>query len=414
MDGSDLRYELNLEQSGISDNAELPTITSPPASLQGGLFNWMPNESGTFRFSIWVRDTADAIDEEFITVTVTEPSIGSVIVSEDFEDDNLADSFENCQCDVSQIRTSISRRRGQRAFSTNFTNDGAGGRLEKMHHSFDSVLVSYWQNLPDGLPFAGSVGQSQVLTAEGEPHLEIDVRIAPISNEPARYDFHIANHDRQSGTEQIEVSFDLPTDEWFRTSYYLRYNDPGQTNGILKAWHNEQPIIERSDLVFLRNDNNGEPTDKRADVVSVGGKLSLDGAGPVPSFERLVDDIIVSIDGTPPVAPELTLPPPYGTGIVSQAMVGQLIGFKVTATDIDGIAGDLQYELDLQESGISPSDNQPTVDPVSGDFSWVPSAPGIFDIDVRVVDVTGLADSKRISVHVVVANLTEPRRAADQ
>lgn len=62
-----LTYNLDLEDSSISDGATVPTMNAD------GSFSWTPSETGTFTITVIVVDPEGAADQETFIVTVVEP-----------------------------------------------------------------------------------------------------------------------------------------------------------------------------------------------------------------------------------------------------------------------------------------------------------------------------------------------------
>ena len=98
-------------------------------------------------------------------------------------------------------------------------------------------------------------------------------------------------------------------------------------------------------------------------------------------------------------APELTLPGAFGDPTTPvEFTLGDMIAFTAEATDPDNDPTELTFMLDLDNSGITSGEAQPTIDQ-DGEFTWEPTETGTFVITIIVSD--GLAaDTETFTVQV--------------
>ena len=89
--------------------------------------------------------------------------------------------------------------------------------------------------------------------------------------------------------------------------------------------------------------------------------------------------------------------PPVLAAIGSQTIQeGSQLSFTAPATDPDDPPNSLSFSLDLGASASA------QIDPVTGGFSWTPTAPGMFDVTVRVTDngTPSLDDFETVPINV--------------
>ncbi len=72
----EIMFSLDLSEANFGTGAALPTITSPPGNVPGGVFSWSPSETGTFRITVLVTDATGLTDEQSFTVEVALPAEG--------------------------------------------------------------------------------------------------------------------------------------------------------------------------------------------------------------------------------------------------------------------------------------------------------------------------------------------------
>ena len=93
----------------------------------------------------------------------------------------------------------------------------------------------------------------------------------------------------------------------------------------------------------------------------------------------------------------LVLPGVFGGNAEVQQTVNQPIEFVVEDADPDNT---VVYQLDLEESGISLDASQPMIDPVTGEFSFLPSETGTFLLRVIATNEVGESDQEEFTVLV--------------
>ena len=94
---------------------------------------------------------------------------------------------------------------------------------------------------------------------------------------------------------------------------------------------------------------------------------------------------------------DLILPAEFSGGAVVQQFVNRSFGFTVEDADPDN---SVVYQLDLEESGISPTAAQPTIDSETGEFSWNPSETGTFEVRVIAANDLGESDQEVFTISV--------------
>ena len=117
-----------------------------------------------------------------------------------------------------------------------------------------------------------------------------------------------------------------------------------------------------------------------------------DGPGSYPVTVIVTDGVSSDSETITITVNEVNLAPVLAA-IESQAVtLGESVAFTATATDVDLPANALIYSLQAAPSGA-------TIDPVTGAFSWTPSATGSFDVTVRVTDGVE-SDSQVVTITV--------------
>ncbi|MDB2686629.1 peptidylprolyl isomerase [Mariniblastus sp.] len=95
---------------------------------------------------------------------------------------------------------------------------------------------------------------------------------------------------------------------------------------------------------------------------------------------------------------DLVLPAAFAGDAPVQQTVNQPFGFTVEDADPDN---SVVYQLDLDQSGISATASQPTIDPDSGEFTWTPSEVGTFVVRVIATNDLGESDQEEFTVLIV-------------
>ena len=82
----------------------------------------------------------------------------------------------------------------------------------------------------------------------------------------------------------------------------------------------------------------------------------------------------------------LSLPGQFAVQTPVNFNVGEVISFSAEGLDLDN---PFVYQLDIDESGISATAQQPSIDSETGIFTWTPSETGTFPVRVIVVNDGG-------------------------
>ena len=85
----------------------------------------------------------------------------------------------------------------------------------------------------------------------------------------------------------------------------------------------------------------------------------------------------------------------------AEVNVGQAVSFVIDVDDPDDADEDYVFQLDLEDSGISESAAQPTIDSSTGQFDWTPTEPGSFEIRVIAVNSDGEPNQETFLVDVL-------------
>ena len=162
--------------------------------------------------------------------------------------------------------------------------------------------------------------------------------------------------------------------------------DPGQSvltlSGIASASQYQAAI--RSILFASSGDN--PSGDARTTTLSIQSELS---------FAPIIVNRSIQVTAVDDQL-DLNLPQAFVSGTTVQP-INQIFEFVVEDADPDN---EVSYQLDLEQSGISVDASQPTIDALTGAFSWTPSETGTFLLRVIATNELGESDQEELSVVV--------------
>jgi hypothetical protein len=239
-------------------------------------------------------------------------------IQETFEDGRCDDNFVECDLRANErIVQGVSHSAGSRAYEIVYSENESAGSLNQYPVDFQSIRVSYWQQYPDGTTFpaaqanGGAMKQSRLFHPEGGG-LGFNVQIN-WSEDSHRYYYTVDQFLLADGTpgDRAFYEFDLRTTEWFQTAYEVNLNTPGQANGSIRLWHNQQLVLDLPNIIMVGN--NGE----RPRGVWVGGNsnyLGPDAGKPWTPFRRWIDDVVIDFEPSQS-APQPTLSVLDGTSL---------------------------------------------------------------------------------------------------
>ena len=93
----------------------------------------------------------------------------------------------------------------------------------------------------------------------------------------------------------------------------------------------------------------------------------------------------------------LSLPGQFASQTPINFNTGEFISFTAEGLDLDN---SFVYQLDTDQSGISPTAEQPSIASETGLFTWTPTETGTFPIRVIVVNDAGDADQEQFTLVV--------------
>ena len=231
---------------------------------------------------------------------------GTVIVNENFEDGSI-DGFTEVPntSPSSKIISGESHGVGTKAYQITYAVSEFEAKLSRYPIVFDSIDASYSQKLPDGIPIERAGRGYAFLKdfrlfhpAGAGGHTTVEPAMAFHRN---GFDGGPAYWQQQIGVlrfDSTEFAFypniNVVPGQWHRVRYYVKYNDPGQRNGRLMYWFNGELKVNATGLYFC------DSLSQRATGVFVGGNFSYD-TNPDFPFRRLLDEIVITINGDAPV-----------------------------------------------------------------------------------------------------------------
>lgn len=138
----------------------------------------------------------------------------------------------------------------------------------------------------------------------------------------------------------------------------------------------------------VRFENASEDPQTQARTIRIA--VFADGATESASVEKQLN--VTSVND--PI--ELSLPAQFDTADPVSIPINEELTFTATATDPDD---SVTFRLDLTDSGI-PSPNQPTIDPITGELVWTPSAAGNFPITIVAENASQQSASQTVNLTV--------------
>lgn len=209
---------------------------------------------------------------------------------------------------------------GRYALRVRYTKDEDSAKLVKMHPIGDEgqLYVRFWQMFPQGFN-QRNLKQTRIFYSPGADCETTDG--SPITYEGISELLFWGNI---PGQQMVAAAYHCPLDEpaaigeyfpytfapneWVKVAMYVKYNHPaGTRNGIFRVWRNDQLMLDRTDVMFLK-----DQVKSVVDGVWVGGNYSGAGVAPAP-FDRYLDDILIADtpDGDiplPSLAPTILMP----------------------------------------------------------------------------------------------------------
>ncbi|MEO8497988.1 MAG: Calx-beta domain-containing protein, partial [Planctomycetota bacterium] len=232
-----------------------------------------------------------------------------VEINENFEDGLCTDQFAFCDYFPNErIVQGVPHGTGSRAYEITYNRNESAGYLNEYPIDFQSIHVSFWQQYPDGTTFpgahadGGALKQSRLFHSEGGG-LGFNLQIN-WSEDARDYYFTVDQFLLANGSlaDRAFYHFNLPVGEWFKTSYEVRLNTPGQANGSVRLWHNDQLILDLPNIIMVG------PDGVRPDGVWVGGNanyIAADVGKTWTPFRRWIDDVIIDLN--PSTGPTLAV-----------------------------------------------------------------------------------------------------------
>ena len=161
------------------------------------------------------------------------------------------------------------------------------------------------------------------------------------------------------------------------------------TTGILSLTGSASPADYQLALRGVRFENSSDnpTTDDRTVTISVQSELPVTPTTASRTIQvAAVDDLL-----------SLSLPGQFGSQTPINFNAGEVISFTAEGLDLDN---SFVYQLDTDESGISATAEQPSIDSETGIFTWNPTETGAFPIRVIVVNDIGDADQEQFTIVV--------------
>ena len=232
---------------------------------------------------------------------------GTVIFDEDFEDGDIASDLAgsgNYFLPPLDQFSNIVDAEGGKVFEINYQFDEFQRDISWIGEPFDSIEVRFRSRLPIGIPIGENsrpwVDLKQFRVFEDTGQLG-DVFTTVID----KYDEAFENQ----GFEHWEIvhlytpnviaeriTLEPPYERWIEFRYYMKWNSPGQSDGVLMIWHDDNLVFDNQQLEWFAADKQLRPTG-----LWIGGNYSGGAAGsPVVPVIRQFDDVFVKINGPIP------------------------------------------------------------------------------------------------------------------
>jgi hypothetical protein len=255
--------------------------------LADGSFRYTPEQFfvGIDRFTYQARAGQSTSGAATVTLTVDAPA-GSLVIADDFED-GIGPEWDSVLGEG--VAQSVSLGDGSQAFKIRYehTEDhgpNAAGYLGRGNLAFHSIYLSYWQMYPQGC-----VGRCLKQARLGQNDGGEEGYVTQAIFYTAGY-WNMESVLYQQPGWSAESAYPIVAGQWSKFAFYVKYNDPGQSNGIYRLYQNDRLVCSVEDLVYTQS---GEV----ADLFWIGGNYSGAGVDPVP-FDRYIDDALIVLDPT--------------------------------------------------------------------------------------------------------------------
>lgn len=270
-----------------------------------------------------------------------------------------------------------------------FEQAGNGNGNERL---LDELFAKLIDAGIDPVPFGGESPEQQFVQVTLDQSLleftenSSPIVIAPILDVTASEGLEIS-----SATIQIDGFVEGEDELLFEQTADIS-GDFDSSTGVLTLVGNASPASYRDALRSVRYQNTSDaPTvderNLRFTVISSAQNVSGDANRTLQPTS--VDDPLT-----------LVLPDPFSIEPVD-ATIGDEVVFVAQASDLDD---NFVYQLDLSESGIAPTQNQPAINATTGQFSWTPDQVGQFTIVVQAINDKSELASETLTVRVAAAD----------
>ena len=248
------------------------------------------------------KDANLGIAEQSLASSHSDPnaSNGTVVLNENFEDGSVDAPFVPPNDRFSRI---VEAKGGNNVFEITYEQDEFDRKIEWIGDPFDSIEVSYQTRIPDGIDTSQNSRHwaelKQFRVFEGSGNLG-EVFTTVIQKYDAQFEnqgvdrwevVHLFSND----VEPIRIPLESPT-EWLDLRYFMQWNTPGNSDGVLMIWHDNQLVYENQAVDWFDNES------LRPDGFWIGGNYSGGQAGqPIPTARRQIDNAFAAINGDAPV-----------------------------------------------------------------------------------------------------------------
>ncbi|MEM1228716.1 MAG: PA14 domain-containing protein [Planctomycetota bacterium] len=211
---------------------------------------------------------------------------------EDFQDQSV-DGFDPILSNAASEGV-VEVAPGEFAFESVFERTETQTLLGTRFGEVDSVEISFSFRLPDGVPlrmlpehsFVG-LKLSRLIAPEGSPSSHnMQNELSVYQNDDGSQRYEIMFFAEQNKTAEF-VQVELVPSEWTTVRYQVFFNEPGQSDGRLKAWINGEQVVDQEGMTWAQT------KDHRPINFWVGGNISFSGVDPAMPFRRQLDDIKV-------------------------------------------------------------------------------------------------------------------------
>ncbi len=225
-----------------------------------------------------------------------------VLVDEDFEDGSI-DGFSDVTVDGGgswQIVDGESDGAGNRVWEISYPDAESEAKASVYDlQGADSIEISFSTKLPDGIrtndglePAYGNLKQSRVWTEQpGEHGVTAALwkhNATATSPESWEYLFYYGLEGEQERFHYLPI--DAPVDKWLHVRYFMKWNTPGNADGVFMIWLNDELKIEEHDVTWTT-------TGTKPAGAWIGGNFSRQGTPPAEPFRRLTDNVMIAVNG---------------------------------------------------------------------------------------------------------------------